>query len=87
MTDQRGNRRVLQGTVVSDKAPKTITVRVERYFKHPRYKKYIRRSKNYMVHDEANECRAGDVVTIVESRPMSAHKRWRVSGIVKRTSM
>lgn len=86
MANTGGNRRVLQGTVISDKAAKTITVRVDRLFKHAMYKKYIRRSKKYMAHDEMNDCRAGDVVQIEESRPMSAHKRWRVAKIVKRAN-
>ncbi len=86
MANKSGNRRVLEGIVISDKAAKTVTVRVERFFKHAMYKKYIRLSKKYMAHDELNECRAGDVVEIVESRPMSAHKRWRVAKIVKRAN-
>ena len=71
-------RRVLQGTVVSDKADKTITVLVERRVMHPIYKKYIRTSKKYAAHDEANSCKVGDVVSIIESRPISKNKRWMV---------
>jgi small subunit ribosomal protein S17 len=71
-------RRVLQGTVVSDKADKTIVVRVERRIMHPIYKKFIRRSKKYMAHDETNRFKTGDVVRIVECRPLSARKRWEV---------
>jgi small subunit ribosomal protein S17 len=71
-------KRVLQGTVVSDKADKTIVVRVERRVMHPIYKKFIRRSKRYMAHDEANRCKIGDIVRIVECRPLSARKRWQV---------
>ena len=71
-------RRVLQGTVVSDKGDKTITVLVERRVMHPIYKKYIRTSKKYAAHDETNSCKVGDVVSIIESRPISKNKRWMV---------
>jgi small subunit ribosomal protein S17 len=71
-------KRVLQGTVVSDKADKTIVVSVERRIMHPIYKKFLRRSKRYMAHDEANRFKVGDVVKIVECRPLSARKRWQV---------
>ena len=69
-------RRVLQGTVVSDKADKTITVLVERRVMHPIYKKYIRKSKKYAAHDEANSRKVGDVVSIIECAPISKSKRW-----------
>ena len=71
-------RRVLQGTVVSDKADKTIVVRVERRVMHPLYKKYIRRSKKYAAHDETNRYKTGDQVRIQECRPISKRKRWEV---------
>ena len=71
-------KRVLQGTVVSDKMDKTIVVRVERRVMHPLYKKYIRSSKKYAAHDEANACKVGDVVRIEECRPISRRKRWTV---------
>jgi len=71
-------RRILQGTVVSDKADKTIVVRVERRVRHPIYKKFISQSKKYMAHDEGNRFKTGDVVKIVECRPLSARKRWEV---------
>jgi len=71
-------KRVMQGVVVSDKEDKTVTVRVERRFMHPLYKKVIRRSKKYAAHDEANNCKVGDVVSIRECRPMSKRKRWEV---------
>ena len=71
-------RRVMQGTVVSDKGDKTIVVRVERRVMHPLYKKFITRSKKYMAHDEANAFKIGDTVRIVECRPLSARKRWEV---------
>ena len=71
-------RRVLQGTVVSDANEKTITVRVERRVSHPVYKKTIRRSKKYAVHDEKNQFKVGDKVQIIESAPISKTKRWQV---------
>lgn len=73
-------RRVLQGSVVSDKGDKTITVLVERRVMHPIYKKYIRSSKKYAAHDETNSYKVGDVVSIVECRPISKRKRWIVVG-------
>ena len=69
-------RRVLQGTVVSDKCDKSITVLVERRVMHPIYKKYIHKSKKYMAHDETNSHKIGDVVSIIESKPISKRKRW-----------
>ncbi|MEX0921813.1 MAG: 30S ribosomal protein S17 [Rhodovibrionaceae bacterium] len=71
-------RRVLQGVVVSDKGEKTITVLVERRVMHPLYKKFIKRSKKYRAHDEANSCKVGDVVRIEECRPISKTKSWMV---------
>ena len=71
-------RRVLQGTVVSDKNDKTIIVSVERRVMHPVYKKFIRRSKRFAAHDEANAAKVGDVVYIRECRPISKSKRWEV---------
>ena len=71
-------KRVLQGVVVSDKMDKTITVKVERKVMHPLYKKFIRRSKKYAAHDEANQFKIGDVVRIRECRPLSKRKSWEV---------
>jgi len=71
-------RRVLQGVVVSDKGDKTIVVKVERRFRHPLYKKYIRSTKKYHAHDAANACKVGETVRIVESRPHSKTKRWEL---------
>ena len=73
-------KRVMQGVVVSDKEDKTVTVRVERRFTHPLYKKVIRRSKKYAAHDEANAHKVGDIVSIRECRPLSRRKRWEVIG-------
>ena len=77
-------KRILQGVVVSDACDKTVVVRVERRVMHPVYKKFITQSKKYMAHDETNDCSVGDTVRIVETRPISAHKRWRVDAIVER---
>ena len=75
-------RRVLQGVVVSDKGDKTVTVLVERRVMHPLYKKFIKRSKRYHAHDEANSFKAGDLVRIRECRPISKTKSWEVVGAV-----
>lgn len=71
-------RRVMQGVVVSDKMDKTITVKVERRVMHPLYKKFIRRSKKYAAHDENNQFKTGDTVSIRECPPYSKRKRWEV---------
>ena len=71
-------KRILQGTVVSDKADKTVTILVTRKFKHPVYKKYVTTSKKYTAHDQDNLSKNGDVVSIVESKPISKTKKWIV---------
>ena len=76
-------KRVLQGVVVSDKADKTVIVRVERRVMHPVYKKFIMRSKKYAAHDENNSFKTGDQVRIEESRPISKNKRWIVLGALE----
>ena len=76
--------RTLTGEVVSDKMDKTITVLVERREKHPLYKKYVRRSSKLHAHDENNECHVGDTVSIVQCRPLSKTKSWRLHSIVER---
>jgi small subunit ribosomal protein S17 len=73
-------KRVLQGVVVSDKTDKTVVVKVERRFTHPLLKKTVRRSKKYQAHDETNQYKVGDVVSIEESRPISKTKSWIVVG-------
>ena len=73
-------KRLLQGIVVSDKADKTVVVKVERRFTHPVMKKTVRRTKNYQAHDADNRFKVGDLVTIEESRPISKTKRWVVVG-------
>ncbi len=81
---ERGSRKERVGMVVSDKPNKTVTVSVETLVRHPLYKKRVRRSKRFMVHDERNEARVGDTVRIIETRPLSARKRWRLANIVSR---
>jgi len=73
-------KRVFQGRAVKDAKDKTVVVRVERRVQHPLYKKFIRRSKKYMAHDENNVCKAGDLVRIRECRPLSKRKCWEVLG-------
>lgn len=81
---QRGNRKTQVGMVVSDKMDKTVVVRVSHLVKHPVYNKYIKRSVKYKAHDEENNCKTGDRVMIVESRPLSKDKRWKVRQIIDR---
>jgi len=80
----RGSRKERVGLVVSDRPEKTVTVSVETLVRHPMYKKRVRHSKRFMVHDEGNEARVGDTVRIIETRPISARKRWRLANIVSR---
>lgn len=77
------SRRRLQGTVVSDKMDKTVVVRVETVKRHPLYGKVIRTAKKYMAHDESNSVKEGSFVQIVESRPISKHKRWAVETVLE----
>jgi small subunit ribosomal protein S17 len=83
-TQERGSRKERQGVVVSDVQDKTIVVRVQRTTTHPLYKKTIKVSKKYHVHDETNDANVGDMVRIVETRPLSKLKRWRLLEIVER---
>ena len=84
-TDTERNRRKERvGLIVSDKADKTVTVAVEALVRHPMYKKRVRRSRKFIVHDEANEARVGDTVRIIETRPLSARKRWRLANVISR---
>jgi small subunit ribosomal protein S17 len=80
----RGNRKTRVGEVVSDKMDKTITVAVKRRIKHPVYGKYISRTTKLMVHDDKNECHQGDTVKVMETRPFSRNKRWRLVEIVEK---
>lgn len=80
----RGNRKVRVGRVVSDKMDKTIVVAVETFVTHPLYKKQIRQTSKFKAHDESNQCGIGDVVKIMETRPLSKEKRWRLVDIVEK---
>jgi len=80
----RGYRKTREGLVVSDKMDKTVVVAVEDHVKHPKYGKVLRRTKKYKAHDEQNECGVGDRVLLMETRPLSATKRWRVAGILEK---
>ena len=82
--NKRGHRKVQLGVVTSDKMDKTITVKVVRRLQHPRYKKYYVRSNKFLAHDPENSCREGDLVRIVECRPLSRHKRWRLLEVMER---
>ena len=81
---QRRRRKERKGVVVSDRMQKAVIVSVERTVMHPKYKKYLRLRTKVKAHDEKNECRVGDRVLIMECRPMSREKRWRVSRILER---
>ena len=84
MAERKNQRKVRTGVVVSDKMDKTITVAVERLMRHPLYGKTIKRTKKFKAHDENNECNVGDIVTIMETRPLSRDKRWRLVKIVRK---
>ena len=83
MGDQ-ANKKTMTGVVVSSKMNKTVVVKVERRFAHPVFKKVVKTTKKYKVHDERNECVEGDFIRIQESRPLSKEKRWRLLGVVAR---
>jgi small subunit ribosomal protein S17 len=85
--DNRGLRKERTGVIVSDRMQKTVVVTVERTVTHPKYKKILRRRTNVKAHDESNQCRIGDRVLIVECRPFSRDKRWRVSKVLERAKM
>ena len=80
---ERGKRKVIQGIVISNSMDKTIVVKVSRRLRHPVYGKFIKKSKNFKAHDELNSCNVGDEVRIMESRPISKDKRWRLLETVK----
>ena len=80
----RGLAKIREGLVVSDKMHQSVTVAITSLKKHKQYGKYVRSTKKYMAHDEANECKVGDRVQIVETRPLSKRKRWRVRSVVER---
>ena len=79
---QRGNRKLRTGTVTSDRMDKTVAVEIVRTYQHPLYKKIVRRSTKILAHDEQNVCHVGDLVQVVEVRPLSRRKRWKVRQIV-----
>ena len=81
------HRRKMTGVVVKDKMDKTVVIEVEKFLKHPKYHKYLRTKKRYKAHDEKNECRVGDKVMIMESRPLSKEKRWVVKDIVRKDEL
>ncbi len=81
--EERPKRKEFRGEVVSTKMVKTIVVRVTRKVQHPLYKKYIKKSKKFMVHCGDNKCSEGDIVKIAETRPISRHKRWRLVEVIK----
>ncbi|MGQ9646757.1 MAG: 30S ribosomal protein S17 [Thermodesulfobacteriota bacterium] len=83
---ERGKRKTLMGVVWSNKMDKTVTVMVNRLVLHPVYKKYIRKRKKVKAHDEKNECRIGDKVLLIETRPLSKEKRWRVKQVLARAA-
>jgi small subunit ribosomal protein S17 len=83
-TEKRRNKKILVGRVVGNKMEKTVVIRIERRKLHPLYKKYITRTKKIKAHDEGNLCQIGDLVKVVESRPLSKDKRWRLVEILEK---
>ncbi|MDX9917927.1 MAG: 30S ribosomal protein S17 [Gudongella sp.] len=81
---ERNNRKTRIGTVVSDKMDKTVVVAIETFVTHPMYKKQVKRTTKFKAHDESNECSIGDKVQIMETRPLSKDKRWRVVEILEK---
>ncbi|MDH7526163.1 MAG: 30S ribosomal protein S17 [Peptococcaceae bacterium] len=84
---ERNKRKTITGIVVSDKMDKTVVVAVENYAQHPVYKKIIKRTRKYKAHDEKNECKTGDRVKLMETRPLSKEKRWRVVQIIEKAPL
>jgi len=82
--EKRNLRKERTGVVVSNKMDKSIVVRIERRFRHPVYGKFVRKTKKFIAHDEKNECNIGDTVRIMETRPLSKHKNWRLVEIIER---
>ena len=80
---ERNNRKERKGVVVSDKQDKTITIAVERRTQHPKYKRVVKKTKKYTAHDEENVCNEGDIVRIMETRPLSKTKRWRLVEVIE----
>lgn len=84
MTAARGTRKTREGVVLSNRMARTVVVQVERTVQHPKYKKYLRLKAKLKAHDAKNECQIGDRVLVVETRPLSRDKRWRVSRVLQR---
>jgi len=84
MEEKRNNRKVREGLVTSNKMEKSIVVSVERKLKHPKYGKFLKRTTKLMVHDEKNDCNIGDKVKVMETRPLSKNKCWRLVEIIER---
>lgn len=84
MSEERNRRKVFVGIVVSDRMQKTVVVSVERIFRHPNYSKLLRRRTKVKAHDEEQKCRVGDKVKIMETRPLSRDKRWRIIEVVQK---
>lgn len=82
--EERGSRKAKIGTVASDKMDKSIVVSVERLVRHPLYKKYFKKTSKFIAHDEKNQCREGDKVKIMETRPLSKMKRWRLVEVIEK---
>lgn len=87
MSTTRNSRRTIEGTVTSDKCAKTITVQVERTYRHPKYKKYVRKMARYHAHDEKSEAKPGDRVEIRSCRPLSKTKRWSLVRVIDRSKV
>lgn len=81
---ERNSRKEIIGTVYSNSMDKTITVSVERKVKHPKYKKFVKTTSRFKAHDEKNECNTNDIVKIMETRPLSKNKRWRLVEIIEK---
>lgn len=87
MEKAKKQRKIRRGVVVSDKMDKTVVVRVERLTRHPRYNRVIKRAQKFKAHDDLNQCSVGDLVEIMETRPLSKDKRWRVTEIVRKAAV
>ena len=85
--NQLASKRTRRAVVTSNKMDKTVIVEVVRRFRHPKYKKFVKRRLRYSAHDAENTCNIGDVVTIEETRPLSKNKRWRVSQVIERAAI
>jgi small subunit ribosomal protein S17 len=82
--EERGRRKEIIGKVLKNKMDKSIVIGVERKVKHPKYGKFVKKTSTFMAHDEKNECNLGDIVQVMETRPLSKNKRWRLVQIVER---